>query len=179
MNENEVPTIKILCAYPYSIYPMDEQFLVNRKIIYVNMDSIARPYRSDSSKIGSMIMNKIKYCVGKYDCAIVDFSKDMIDLLNKYDAKYGMLVPHNNLKNEYIGRCYMRTQSRYAIDELCETWDENHILIECLNNSFKIELDARYGNSWQDIIKCNVLSRDDYPKMSFEDFEKAFETENT
>lgn len=66
----------------------------------------------------------IKEAIGKYDFIFVSTHKEVREDLEKNNIRYSLVYPNYSMKNEWIGRCYLRGDTKEFCDKLANNWDQ-------------------------------------------------------
>lgn len=66
----------------------------------------------------------IKDAIGEYDFIFISTHKEVIDTLEREKINYSLVYPNYDMKSEWIGRCYLRSDSHEFCDKLASNWDQ-------------------------------------------------------
>ena len=92
------------------------------------------PYHYKVNRVKVFPQNYIKVikdAIGEYDFIFISTHKEVIDTLEKEKINYSLVYPNCDMKSEWIGRCYLRSDSHEFCDKLASNWDK---WIKELNN---------------------------------------------
>lgn len=66
----------------------------------------------------------IEEAIGKYDFIFISTHKKVRDYLENKNIKYSLIYPNHNMKEEWIGRCYLRGNNHGFCNKLVSNWDQ-------------------------------------------------------
>ena len=87
----------------------------------------AYDYKVDRVKNPSFPQNYIKAikdAIGEYDFIFISTHKEVRDFLENKNIKYSLVYPNHNMKEEWIGRCYLRGNNHGFCNKLVSNWDQ-------------------------------------------------------
>lgn len=66
----------------------------------------------------------IEEAIGEYDFIFISTHKEVRDFLENKNIKYSLVYPNHNMKEEWIGRCYLRGNNHGFCNKLVSNWDQ-------------------------------------------------------
>lgn len=97
----------------------------------------AYDYKVDRVKDPSFPQNYIKAikdAIGKYDFIFISTHREVREELEKNNIRYSLVYPNYSMKNEWVGRCYLKGDKELC-DKLANNWNQwIEELIEELDN---------------------------------------------
>lgn len=66
----------------------------------------------------------IKEAIGEYDFIFISTHREVREELEKNNIRYSLVYPNYSMKNEWVGRCYLRSDSHEFCDKLASNWDQ-------------------------------------------------------
>lgn len=100
----------------------------------------------------------IKEAIGEYDFIFISTHKEVREELEKNNIRYSLVYPNHSMKNEWVGRCYLKGDKELC-DKLANNWDQWNKELDnvtyskdgCTNRVF---LNSSYGTRYlYDVIK--------------------------
>ena len=91
--------------------------------------------------------------IGEYDFIFISTHREVREELEKNNIRYSLVYPNYSMKNEWIGRCYLRGDTKEFCDKLANNWDQWNKELDnvaysndgCTNRVFlNSSYDARY-----------------------------------
>lgn len=86
----------------------------------------------------------IKDSIGKADYIFVSSHIDVRKALVENDLNWVYVVPHTDCLNEWVGRCYLRGNTKEFIDTMIKNWD-NWVGYSHIDNEAKMVYTLRNG----------------------------------
>lgn len=65
----------------------------------------------------------IKEAIGEYDFIFISTHKEVREELEKNNIRYSLVYPNYSMKNEWVGRCYLKGDKELC-DKLASNWDQ-------------------------------------------------------
>lgn len=65
----------------------------------------------------------IKEAIGEYDFIFISTHKEVREELEKNNIIYSLVYPNHSMKNEWVGRCYLKGDKELC-DKLANNWDQ-------------------------------------------------------
>ena len=66
----------------------------------------------------------IEEAIGEYDFIFISTHKKVRDSLENKNIKYSLIYPNHNMKEEWIGRCYLCGNNHGFCNKLASNWDQ-------------------------------------------------------
>lgn len=86
----------------------------------------AYDYKVDRVKNPSFPQNyikTIKNAIGEYDFIFISTHREVREELEKNNIRYSLAYPNYSMKNEWVGRCYLKGDKELC-DKLANNWDQ-------------------------------------------------------
>lgn len=86
----------------------------------------AYDYKVDRVKNPSFPQNYIKTikdAIGEYDFIFISTHREVREELEKNNIRYSLVYPNYSMKNEWVGRCYLKGDKELC-DKLANNWDQ-------------------------------------------------------
>ena len=84
------------------------------------------PYHYKVNRVKDITKNYIKVikdAIGEYDFIFISTHREVREELEKNNIRYSLVYPNYSMKNEWVGRCYLKGDKELC-DKLANNWDQ-------------------------------------------------------
>lgn len=116
--------------------------------IYVNGEKVRNP------EFPKNYIQHIKENIGKVDFILVSSHKEVRDALDEANIKYCLVFPREDLRYEWVGRCFLRGNDEKFCKLIADKWDEwiGELYKDTVHRKFQLYPNAYLSDIMADII---------------------------